>query len=134
MLIDLAISAMEADFEFQLICGERKYSLRPNCSSLVIATAGSFLLAIECKIPRRSSALRTSTASERRETSPSSRSTPSHSVLSRSQTTHFMDRCFAWAPVPGVAEALETCWPTILLNPFCYAGCAWYPYPAMVIC
>src|SRR5260370_5385002 len=54
-----------------------------------MAACGSFWLAIDCPIPRSSSALISGSTSGLSVTSPSSRRMPDHSVLSRSHTTHW---------------------------------------------
>src|ERR1700733_15159047 len=84
-----AISATESDLRPQPIRGCTKYSARPVSSSRCHAGSWSFLLAMDCRMPRESSSAMTSRISGGTVTFSSSSNVPRHSVLSRSQIRHF---------------------------------------------
>ncbi|HVH13416.1 MAG TPA: hypothetical protein VM759_10205, partial [Longimicrobium sp.] len=74
-----------------------------------MAASPSLRLATDCRMPRSSRVRMMSSTPGRRGTSPSSRRMPSHTVWSRSHTTHLTAFGFfaGAAPAAGVAEMVS---------------------------
>src|ERR1700691_1867512 len=103
-----AISMTESDLRPQPILGSTKYSARPSSSRRLQALSWSFLLAIDCRMPRESSATMTSRTGSGSSTCGSSSSVPCQRVLSRSQIRHFTGAAVSGMK-PSIVRSVSDC-------------------------